>query len=196
MTISKGSAYGEPGVTLSGHGVRCADDAAARRVVVDARRRGEPVPELGLVGGDLVRTLGGHGELNVAYPVDLGQVLVDGRLHPFVAHCVVRTRTWSRVVAVGNAQWLGPWNVWPKGHPNDGRLDVLDASLPPGQRWQARRRLPSGTHVPHPGIAVQRVAATTIELDRPLEVRCDGEVVGRGRTLAFRIEPDALRVVV
>jgi hypothetical protein len=196
MTISKGSAYGEPGVSLPPDGVRCADDAAARHQVIEARRRGEPVPVLGMLAGDLARTLGGHGELSVAYPVDLGQVLVDGRLHLFVAHCVVRTRTWSRVVAVGNAQWVGTWNVWPKGHPNDGRLEVLDGALAPRQRWQARRRLASGTHIPHPAIRQQRTAAVTVELDRPLDVRCDGEVVGRGRTLVFRIEPDALRVVV
>jgi hypothetical protein len=196
VTISKGSAYGEPGVSLPAGGVRCADDAAARREVAEARRRGEVVPVLGLMGGDLARTLGGHGELNVAYPVDLGQVLVDGRLHVFVAHCIVRSRTWSRVVAVGNAQWLGPWNVWPKGHPNDGKLEVLDASLPLGQRWQARRRLPSGTHIPHPGITQRRTTALTVELDHPLDVRCDGDLVGRGTNLVFRIEPDALRVVV
>jgi hypothetical protein len=196
VTISKGSAYGEPGVSLPADGVRCADDAAARHAVEAARRRGTPPPVLGLLGGDLARTLGGHGSLDVAFPIDLGQVLVDGRLHHFVAHCVIRTRTWSRVIAAGNAQWIGTWNAWPKGHPNDGRLDVLDASLPLGQRWQARRRLPTGTHLPHPGITVSRTAATTFELPRPLEVRCDGEVVGRGTTIALRIEPDALRVVV
>lgn len=196
MTISKGSPYGEPGVTLAQGGVRCATDADARRAVEAARRDGRPFPALGLVGGDLARTLGGTGSLSVGFPVDLGQVLVDGRLHLFVASCVVRSRSWRRTVAVGNAQWLGPWNLWPRGHPNDGRLDLLDARLPAGDLWKVRRRLPSGSHLPHPQIDARRVKAETVELDRPLDVWLDGERRDQGRRLAFRCVPDALRVVV
>ena len=196
MTISKGSAYGEPGVTLPDDGVRCATDADGRRAVEAARRAGRPFPVLGLAAGDLARTLGGTGALDVAYPVDLGQVLVDGRLHLFVSSCVVRSRTWRRTLAVGNAQWLGAWNLWPRGHPNDGRLDLLDAHLPAGELWKVRRRLPSGSHLPHPAIDSRRVKADTVELDRPLGVWLDGQRIGDGRTFAFRCVPDALRVVV
>jgi len=196
VTISKGSSYGEAGVTLPEDGVRCATDADARRAIEAARREGLSFPVLGLAGGDLARTLGGTGELNVAFPVDLGQVLVDGRLHVFVASCVVRSRSWRRTIAVGNAQWLGSWNLWPRGHPNDGRLDLLDARLGAGDLWKVRRRLPTGSHLPHPGIQVRRVKAETIELDRPLGVWLDGEQVGEGRTFAWRCMPDALRVVV
>ncbi len=196
MTISRGSSYGEPGARLPVDGVRCATDADARRAVEEARRDGRPFPVLGLGGGDMARTLGGTGSLDVAYPVDLGQVLVDGRLSLFVASCVVRSRHWRRTVAVGNAQWLGPWNLWPRGHPNDGRLDLLDARLPAGELWKVRRRLPTGSHLPHPGIGARRVKAETVELERPLEVWLDGERAGRGRTFAFRCLPDALRVLV
>lgn len=196
MTISKGSAYGEPGAALPEDGVRCATDADARRAVEAARREGRAVPVLGLGGGDLARTLGGTGALNVAYPVDLGQVLVDGRLHQFVASCVVRSRSWRRTLAVGNAQWLGAWNLWPRGHPNDGRLDLLDARLPAGDLWKVRRRLPSGSHLPHPSMQTRRIKAEAVELDRPLAVWLDGERVGEGRALAFRCVPDALRVIV
>ncbi len=37
-----------------------------------------------------------------------------------------------------NAQFLGRWDVAPRGHPNDGRLDVLDADLPLDERLQVR----------------------------------------------------------
>ena len=196
MTISKGSAYGEPGASLAADGIRCGSDDEARRVLEAARAAGRPFPPIGLIAGDMARTLGGRGALDVAFPVDLGQVLVDGRLHLFVASCVVRNRWWTRAVAVGNAQWLGEWNLWPRGHPNDGRLDLLDARLPLGDLRKVRARLPTGSHLPHPGLAVRRVRAETLQLDRPLEVWLDGQRIGTGRTFAFRCVPDALRVVV
>ena len=194
MTISKGSAYGEPGAALPADAVRCATDADARRAVEAARRAGRGFQVLGLSGGDLARTLGGSGALDVAFPVDLGQVLVDGRLHLFVSSCVVRNRWWTRTLAVGNAQWLGDWNAWPRGHPNDGRLDLLDARLALGDLRKVRARLRTGSHLPHPRIQQRRVRAETVEIERPLDVWLDGERIGAGRTFAFRCVPDALRV--
>ncbi len=203
MPIAKGDPWGTPGA-LPRHGVVVRSDAEARAVVTSARRAGEPVPPLGLLGGDLCRTLGGTGdearlrsEQAVTLPVDLGSVLVDGRLHWFVAHLVAK-RTWwrGRVVVAMNAQYLGRWDVAPRGHPNDGRLDVLDADLPFDERLQARSRLRSGSHVPHPRIEERHVAAVQIELARPSEVLLDGEAVGRASHLAIRVEPDALICVV
>ncbi len=55
-----------------------------------------------------------------------------------------------------NAQWIGSWDVAPRSHPNDGLLDRCEGDLSLDDRWKARGRLPSGTHVPHPGIAEQR----------------------------------------
>ncbi|MEO7430099.1 MAG: hypothetical protein ABIY48_12040, partial [Acidimicrobiales bacterium] len=174
MTIRPGELWGEP-APLPRHGVVIRSDREAREIVTAARRASEPIPPLGLVGGDLCKTLGGTGDEDrlrspeaMTLPVDLGSVLVDGRLHWFVAHLVARRSWWfGRVVVAMNAQFLGTWDVAPKSHPNDGRLDVLDADLSLGQRIQARRRLPLGTHVPHPGIEVQRVQAIQVEFNRP-----------------------------
>lgn len=203
MTIRKGAPWGEPG-PLPRHGVVVRSDREARAIVTAARRAGEPIPPLGLLGGDLCRTLGGTGDEArlrsseaVTLPVDLASVLIDGRLHWFVAHLVARRSWWfGRVVAAMNAQYLGDWDVAPRGHPNDGRLDVLDGDLPLGQRWQARRRLHLGTHVPHPGIEERHTAAIQIELDRPTPVALDGEPLGPARHLSLRVEPDALRCVI
>jgi hypothetical protein len=202
MTIRKGEPWGEPG-TLPADGVVVHTDAEARAVVTAARRAGEPIPTLGLLGGDLCRAVGGTGDERrlvqdgVVLPVDLGAVLVDGRLHWFVAHLVARRGWWrGRVVAVMNAQHLGRWDVAPRGHPNDGRLDVLDGDLSLGQRWEARRRLRTGTHVPHPGIEERHVSALQIELAPGTDVWLDGDRVGPARNLSVRVEPDALRCVV
>jgi hypothetical protein len=174
-------------------------DAEARAVLEDARRERRPYPALGLLGGDLCHTLGGGSgaELTgVHFPVDLGVVLADGRLHLFVAHLVARTRLWTRAFVAMNAQWLDEWNLGPRAHPNDGLLDTYDVRLKPGQLAAVRARLPLGSHLPHPGIKERRAAAVQIDLDRDLALRLDGESVGKARVLSVRVEPDALVVFV
>ena len=206
MTIEKGADWGRP-APLPDDGVIVRTDAEARAVVERARRAGEPVPPLGLLGGDLCRTLGGLGGAAgearlrsaqaMTFPCDLGSVLVDGRLHWFVAHLIARRSWWrGRVIAVMNAQWRGTWDLGPRSHPDDALLDVSDGDLSLDDRWKARSRLPTGTHLPHPGIETSRVAAVQFDLDPALDVYLDGERIGRARHLSVRVEPDALTIVV
>jgi YegS C-terminal NAD kinase beta sandwich-like domain len=205
VTVRKGEAWGEAG-GLPPEGVVVADDAEARAVVTAARRAGEPPPALGLVGGDLCRTLGGRGDdagLRSAeaarLPVDLGSVLLDGRQHWFVAHLVARNGWWrGRIVAVMNAEFHGDWDVAPRAHPGDGLLDIVDvaAAMSLTDRWAARARLRTGAHVPHPAIATSRRAAVQVDFDRPTPVWLDGERAGEARHLSVRVEPDALVCVV
>jgi hypothetical protein len=195
MTIEKGQQWGEPG-SLPEDGVVVSSDRAARAEVEAARRAREPVPVLGLRGGDLCHTLGGPGQLATAFTVDVGSALLDGRLHWFVAHLVARAPFWSHAVAAMNAQFRGSWNVAPRGHPNDGLLDVFEARLGIADRFKVRARLASGTHLPHPGITQRRVAAVQFEFPRPTSIELDGELVTQARTLSVRLEPDALKVIV
>jgi hypothetical protein len=181
-------------------------DAEARAVLEASRRERRDPPVLGLLGGDLCRTLGGRGdearlrggEVTLA-TVDVGEVLLDGRVRFFVAHAVVRGRSWWRgpVVAAMNAQFLGRWDVAPRAHPGDGLLDVLEveAGLGAGERWKAWRRLPSGTHVPHPGIAVRRVPALQLDVGG-LRVELDGVRQEPADALSIRLRPDAVQVAV
>jgi hypothetical protein len=203
VTIEKGVDWGErAGLPVDGVLVR--SDLEARRVVEQARRANAEMPTIGLLGGDLCRTLGGsgdearlHGPDAMTFPCDLGSVLIDGRIHWFVAHLIARRSWWrGRVVAAMNAQWLGAWDLAPRSHPNDGILDIADGDLPLGDRLKARSRLPTGTHVPHPRIESRRVASIQLDLAPELDVYLDGERVGRAAHLSIRVEPDALRVVV
>ena len=201
--IAKGQPWGAPGDLPEG-GVIVRSDAEASAALTEARRERRPFPPLGLLGGDLCRTLGGGGgaELQgVRFTVDLGEALLDGRLHLFVAHMVARTRLWTRAFVAMNAQYLhvrglGDWNLGPRAHPNDGLLDTYDVHLPPGQLLPVRARLHHGAHLPHPGIKERRSAAVQVELERPLPVRLDGVATGRARVVSVRVQPDALTVVV
>jgi len=178
------------------------DDKSARSLVSAARRAGDPLPRLCITGGDLARGLGGgrgpdrlrRGKA-VCFRVDIGAVLIDGKIDWFISHLVAR-RGWllGRIVVVANTDFLGRWNIAPRAHPGDGTLDLVDADLGIGDRLKARRRLPSGTHLPHPGIRVRRSAAFQLEFDRPTPVRLDGARVGVASHLSVRTEPDCLDV--
>jgi hypothetical protein len=179
-----------------------ADDAEASSVIEEARRAGHEVPPLCLVGGDLARTLGGRGDRErllehggTHVRVDLGAALVDGHLHWFVAHLVARG-PWlrGRIVVAANAAFIGSWNIAPRAHPGDGRLDILDGDLPFGDRLRARRRLPAGTHVPHPAIDVRRTAAAQFDFRRPTRVFLDGRSLGPASSVSVRLEPAAVDV--
>ncbi|HVL06671.1 MAG TPA: hypothetical protein VM388_11830 [Acidimicrobiales bacterium] len=199
MPIGKGDPYGEPGDLPEG-GAVVRSDAEAGAALNAARRDRRPLPALGLLGGDLCRTLGGGGGggqlQGVRFTVDLGEALLDGRLHLFVAHLIARTRLWSRAFVAMNAQYLGDWNLGPRAHPNDGLLDTYEAHLPGNQLLAVRARLHHGTHLPHPGIKERRTAALQVELEKPLPVRLDGAGAGRARVISVRVEPDAVTVVV
>jgi hypothetical protein len=203
VTIEKGALWGAPG-SLPADGVLVRSDAEARHIAEAARRDSRPIPPLGLLGGDLCRTVGGQGdERRIAtgdamrLPVDLASVLLDGRQHWFVAHLVARRSWWTGEVFVAmNAEWLGRFDVAPRAHPGDGLLDTLSGAPTFDDRLKARRRLRSGTHVPHPAIVERRVGSLQRDFGRPLDIWLDGEKVARARSLSLRVEADALTCVV
>jgi len=209
MTIERGKSWGAPG-PLAADGVVVRTDGEAADAVAAAFAAGDPLPELGLLGGDLHRTLGapGHDEHDLRsgrgtrFPVDLGEVLVerpDGWVthHLFVAHLLAggRTRWRGRTVVAMNATFLGSADLGPRAHPNDGLLDVTDGALGWSDRRAAARREVTGTHLPHPALSERRTAAYKVESDRDLELRVDGRSIGTTRRFEVRCVPDALVVV-
>lgn len=203
MTIRKGEVWGQR-APLPADGMLVHSDAEARAVVAAALAERRPVPTLGLLGGDLCRTLGGLGDAArlrsdeaMTFPIDLGHVTIDGRSDLFVAHLIARRSWWfGRAVAVMNAQWLGDWDLGPRSHPNDGLLDATDGDLGLGDRWTARRRVRTGSHLPHPDLRTIRARSMSFDLSPALDVRLDGVAVGRAAQLDITVQPDALTVVV
>ena len=99
-------------------------------------------------------------------------------------------------VVVMNGQYLGDADVAPRGHPGDGRLEVQVYALGAGERAAMRRRLPVGAHVPHPRIVTTTGREILVRAGRKLPVSLDGHPAGSAVTLALRVRPGAVRLLV
>lgn len=190
MTIRKGEPWGVE-VDRPGDLLLVAGDAD----LADLLDAGTERP-LALSGGDLHRSLGEpQPRLRMQrVELDLLRVVADGAEHAAVAHVVARRSWWrGQLVAVMNVDQLGDRNVAPRAHPNDGFADVVEVDPGMGlrQRWQARARLPQGTHVPHPSIRTRRVREAVWHFERPLGLWIDGERRGRVSDLSIVVVADA-----
>lgn len=155
-----------------------------------------------------MRTVGGSGDAarfttgrDVTHlTIDAVRVIADDtRISWFGAHCVIRCGWWrNTVVGAFNAQFLGSWDVCPRGHPNDGKIDVVtvSASMTIRQRVMARQRLPLGIHVPHPQLSIRQLATTAITFERPMRLWLDGQRWGSANRIEFVVEPDSFVVCV
>lgn len=193
MTIQRGQPWGTT-VRRPGDLARAESDAELAGWVANGRHG-----SYGLAGGDLYRALGAppDREEMQRLPVDGLDVVVDERRMLAVAHVVARHRWWrGPLLAVMNGDHLGAWNVAPRAHPNDGRFDVIEVAptMSLRSRLQARSRLASGTHLPHPDISVRVATEAAWEFDRPMRIVVDGVDVGRGRRLSVRLLADRFTV--
>ena len=91
-----------------------------------------------------------------------------------------------------NAEFHGSADVAPRGHPNAGRVETLTATrLVLRQRLEVRRRLRSGSHLPHPDIETGSVRRATWEFGRRRAVFLDGRRAGAARRLDVEVVADA-----
>jgi hypothetical protein len=110
-------------------------------------------------------------------------------------------RPWFRgratTVVVASGQFLRGADLVPRGHPGDGRAEVQVYALTRRARSLMRRRLPTGTHVPHPGIRGGRARRVEVEVaGRGLPVEVDGRPRGRTTRLGVILVPAAIRLLV
>ncbi len=202
MTIRRGEPWGEAAVCPTDLRV-VETDRDLREWIIWHRTRDQSIRDVGVAGGDLARTCGGA---TGAHPssakvtLDAMQVIIDDAEPTWgVAHVVAR-RGWLRdeVALVMNAQFFGPYDVAPRSHPNDGKLDMVrvDAAMGWRGRLQARQRARTGTHVPHPLLSTQLVAEVDLRFDRSMVVWIDGVRCGAARRLRVSVEPDAFTAYV
>lgn len=186
-----------------------ADDASAARSIAALRARGVTGIEVGLSAGDMVRTLG-RGSSPVCYRLDVLDVRLVTRDGPrtvlALAHVIEdrpRRSPLRRLLRppasvppaaryVMNAEFVGDLDVAPRGHPNDGRCEVVDfaPSMPTRQRRQAVDRMRRGDHLPHPDISVRRVGEENWEPSGAVFV--DGRPVLGVSSIVVTVVPDAI----
>ncbi len=201
MTIRRGEQWGK--VVESPNQLRVVPtDRHAREWVLSHREHDRPLQAVGLGGGDLARTLGGGaagrfpGAVMTA-PVDVLRVEAEGRTTWAVAHVVARRSWWLGDVWLAmNAQFLGGYDVAPRSHPNDGKVDAVHVlpAMSVRSRLQARARARTGTHLPHPQILTVQAPSVTATFERSLVVWVDGVRWGTASSLTVTCEPDALQV--
>ena len=199
MTIKPGEPWGVVGAVPS-EVIRVDDDAGLRHLVQQGKGFGPTTP-VAPRRGDCWRAAGGRRERDrieagdevASLPWDVLEIWADDRHLWSTAHVVARGRLWSgEVVAIMNVDHIGRWDVAPRAHPNDGRLDVVhvDGAMSWRARWQAKQRLPLGTHVPHPSIRVRQAAEIEFHFSRSRRLVVDGVSEGRVRHLRVQVHTD------
>lgn len=208
MTIRRGDQWGSVGPvppdTPVAHTDREAGRIAADRLTTALEPEGGP-PTVVLLGGDLHRSLGAPTDVarrraegtNRLLPLDVLVVSWDGGREFAVAHVVARQRRWAgRFIVAMNSTHVGPLDLGPRAHPDDGLVDITDGRLTPRDRLRARRRALHGGHLPHPDLETSRTARWEGALEKATPLRVDGGLVGRTRRLSIEVLPDALVVAV
>ena len=93
----------------------------------------------------------------------------------------------ATTVVVASGQFVEGLDTVPRGHPGDGILEVQVYDVPRAQVPELRRRLRTGSHVPHPGIRQFRGTRVTVSWDRPVRVSADGLSVARAATVSVEV---------
>lgn len=162
-----------------------------------------------VTGGDIAHSLGDPPPPDIGgncteVPIDALRVLItlkNGSTHTQIAASHVMIGRWlrGRLVCVSNGGFIGPWNVSPRAHPNDGFLDLmsLDSSMGLQQRLLARKKSVLGTHTPHPLVETSRTRSIEFSsLSRSEPLHIDGQRIRSWSSVRVEIVPDYWRLLV
>ena len=99
----------------------------------------------------------------------------------------------ATTVVVATGQWLRGLDLVPRGH---GWAEVQAYRLGRAQRRPMRARLPTGTHLPHPGILTRSAVAIEVEATRRIPVEIDGRARADAATLRAVLVPARYRLLI
>ena len=146
---------------------------------------------------DAIETSEGLAVNAAVFGVAPGRLRGYHRRRPITVTIDGKTRFTGRAttVVVANGQFLDGADVVPRGHPGDGRLEIQVYALTPGARRAMRRRLPGGTHLPHPHITAVTGQSVEIMADHLWFVVVDGHVAQRTSQFRAAVIPGAFRLL-
>lgn len=203
MVIRRGQDWGSQGRPAPSVPVALSDSQASRLIA-------EGIEELILVEGDMARTLGATDirtpRSHVCYPIDVVWFIArdsegnDSR-HVALSHVMVCNAATKggifrgSVMVVCNSQYVHRLDLAPRGHPNDGMIEVLEfaSQLSLRQRLQVFSRARNGSHMPHPLIRSRQIPQRISVAVRGV-VRIDGVRIGERTILEIGVTSDAVRV--
>jgi len=201
MVIKHGQDWGREDIAPSDLARASSDSALADCL-------GEGHRNVVVTGGDMWRTIGSEnravvaGEAAMCLPIDVMKVEFRRDDESIVskiavAHVVLRRSNirggWLRgpLTIAANAQFMGHWDIAPRGHPNDGRVEItqVDEVMSLRQRLTARARLSTGSHLPHPLIQTKSMKNFVWEGDsRSHQVLwIDRQLIGRVKSLSVEV---------
>lgn len=201
MTIEKGKEWGTAIVVPSDVITVHSDHELAQQ---------DSSPLLFVTGGDVCDVLGQpvvpvSGEQRRCVPIDALLCTIttsEGTITTMAASSILvgsLLKPKSRFIVISNTGQCGRKNYAPRAHPNDGKCDVVIFGnvMPIRQRFIAARRLHTGTHIPHPTIAVSQVVDQQVERRANGErLVIDGKVVPGWTSLAVHVIADYWHVIV
>jgi diacylglycerol kinase family enzyme len=102
----------------------------------------------------------------------------------------------ATTVVIATGQYLRSADLVPRGHPGDGRIEVQIYALAARQRAAMRRRLATGTHVPHPEITEASGRHVAVSAADAWPVELDGRRARARSGLTATVRPAAWSLVV
>jgi hypothetical protein len=171
------------------------------RDVVKLFQLGESL--ISLRGGDLYKSLGGNNKAtslddkkSIALKIDLGQIDIDGSQYFFASYCRIANslQPWHSTFIV-NSPVIRNRRISPKGHPGDGKFEIIEFSMSLRQSLSAYRRSKSGDHLPHPDIKTYRKTEYKAKLKKNQRVSVDGGIVKSSSDFSMSVIPHAISVV-
>lgn len=100
----------------------------------------------------------------------------------------------ATTLVIMTGEFVSGWDVAPRGHPGDARMEVQVYALNARERSGMRARLGTGSHVPHPRIFQRSGKTAEVELDHRMRVAVDGTSVGSVDRLTVSIVSGAYRL--